>query len=298
MQNEDDISRTLFTIRDYIRYAMSRFTQSGAYYGHGTDNAWDEAVQLIFFLLHMPPEADQRVLDSRLTVEERKLIIRMVENRCIDRIPLPYITGRAFFAGLEFKVDERALIPRSPIAELIERDFAPWVSVPPDRVLDLCCGGGCIGIAIAARIEGTVTLADISEDALRLAEQNTALHDLSDCVETIHSDLFANVEGKFQLIASNPPYVDAEDLASMPSEYKHEPQLGLEAGADGLDLARRILAEAKDHLTDDGILVMELGNSGHNLQLAYPDIPWTWAEFERGGHGVLVISRSELEQYF
>ena len=298
MQNEDDISRQLFSVRDYIRYAMSRFTQSGVYYGHGTDNAWDEAVELIFFLLNMPLDADQRVLDARLTAEERKLIIRMIENRCIDRIPLPYITGRSYFAGLEFKIDERALIPRSPIAELVESGFAPWLMTQPERVLDLCCGSGCIGIAVSAIADSSVVLADISEEALKLAKQNVDLHDLEDKVVTVESDLFEKIEGTFDLIVSNPPYVDAEDLESMPAEYAHEPRLALEAGADGLALARQILENAKHYLNDQGLLIMELGNSWIHLEEAYPSVPWTWVEFERGGHGVLAISRAELEQYF
>ena len=298
MQNENDISRQLFSIRDYIRYAMSRFTQSRVYYGHGTDNAWDEAVELIFFLLNMPLDADQRVLDARLTAEERKLIIRMIENRCIDRIPLPYITGRSYFAGLEFRIDERALIPRSPIAELIESGFSPWLMTQPERVLDLCCGSGCIGIAVSVIADSSVVLADISEEALQLAKQNVALHDLESKAVTVESDLFEKIEGTFDLIVSNPPYVDAEDLQSMPAEYAHEPRLALEAGADGLSFARQILENAKHYLNDQGLLIMELGNSWINLEEAYPSVPWTWVEFERGGHGVLAISRAELEQYF
>ena len=298
MQNEDEVAKTLITIRDYVRHAMSRFTQGNVFYGHGTDNAWDEAIRLIFPLLHLPDDANERVLDAKLTKNERQLLIRIIETRVGERIPVPYITNEAFFAGLKFVVDERVLIPRSPIAELIEQSFSPWLSEAPGSVLDLCCGSGCIGIASALYFDADVALADISPDALEVARKNVALHGLGKSTQLLQSDLFEKVEGSFDLIVSNPPYVDQADLASMPAEYHHEPVLALEAGEDGLRLAKTILAQAASYLNENGILVLELGNSWVHLESEFPQIPFTWIDFERGGHGVMVISKAELQQYF
>ena len=298
MQNEDEIAKSLSTIRDYLRYAMSRFGQSNVYYGHGTDNCWDEALRLVFPVLHLPGESDERILDATLTKNERQLLIRLIDTRVAERIPVPYITGEAYFANMRFIVDERVLIPRSPIAEMIENDFQPWLQTLPSRVLDLCCGSGCIGLACAAYLDADVCLADVSADALEVARKNIALHEMQDYAELCQSDLFDNVEGEFDLIVSNPPYVDAEDLASMPAEYRHEPQLGLEAGEDGLVFAKKILEQSAEFLNDDGLLVMEIGNSWIQLEEAYPGVPFTWVEFERGGHGVLVMHKSELQKHF
>lgn len=298
MQNDADLVKSLLTVRDYIRLAISRFTEAGVYFGHGTDNAWDEAVSLIFYLLHLPVEIDSRVLDARLSLDERKLVIRMIETRCVDRIPVPYLTGQINFAGIQFLIDERVIIPRSPISELIEKQFQPWLKQPPENVLDLCCGSGCIGLASALHLDCNVTLADISVDALEVARKNITRLSLQTEASLVQSDLFDQLEGKFDLILSNPPYVDEEDLSSMPSEFRHEPIMALSAGKDGLEFARRILHDAQQFLTEDGFLVMELGNSWVHLEAAYPQIPWLWLEFERGGHGVLMISRAELVEYF
>lgn len=305
MENEDQVAKTLVTIRDYIRYAISRFTKAGIYYGHGTDNPNDEAIDLIFYLLDLPFRGDvseepylAELLDARLTMNERKLIVRMIETRCIDRVPVPYITGKSRFAGLQFRVDERVLIPRSPIAELIEREFSPWLSDSPASVLDLCCGSGCIGIACALYLNSDVVLSDLSSEALEVARQNIQLHQVEDKVSLVQSDLLDEVAGTFDLIVSNPPYVDSEDIASMPAEYQHEPRSALEAGEDGLLLARKILSSAADKLNGGGHLIMELGNSFVHLEKEFNQVPWTWIDFERGGHGVLVIGKEELEQYF
>lgn len=297
-QNQDEIAKTLLTIRDYIRYAMSRFGQAKVYFGHGADNGWDEALHLILPLLHLSHDTDERILDATLSKNERQHLIRLIETRVNERLPVPYITGEAYFAGMTFVVDERVLIPRSPIAELLENNFQPWLQTTPSRILDLCTGSGCIGLACAAYLDADVCLADISTDALEVARKNIALHDMQDVAELCQSDLFDNVSGKFDLIVSNPPYVDAEDLAAMPAEYHHEPQLALEAGTDGLIFAKEILEQAAKFLTDKGLLVMEVGNSWVHLEQAYPEVPFTWIEFERGGHGVLVFNKAELEQYF
>ncbi len=298
MDGSSEITKHLTTLRDYLRWSIGRFNQAQLYYGHGTDNAWDEAVTLIYHLLQLPDDHDERLLDATLTPTERGLIMRMVEMRCHDRVPVAYITNSAWFAGLQFTVDERVLIPRSPIAELIERGFAPWAPPAIDRVLDLCTGSGCIGIACAVHLGAEVDLADISTDALEVARQNCQRHQLGTQAHLLQSDLFDAVEGQYAVIVTNPPYVDADDFNTMPAEYQHEPALGLQGGDDGLDLARQILAQAADYLADDGILVMEVGNSWVALEAAFPQVPFTWAEFERGGHGVLVLSKAELAQYF
>lgn len=287
----------LLTIRDLLRYATTRFAASEIYYGHGTDNPWDEAVQLVMRSLSLPLENNTVFLDARLTFDERKLILERVERRVEERVPVAYLVGEAWFMGLPFKVDARVLVPRSPIGELIQAEFQPWLADGPvDRILDLCTGSGCIGIAAATVFdEADVDLADISGDALDVARENIEMHGLGHRVRTVQSDVLDDVEGRYDLILSNPPYVDAEDLADMPDEYHHEPELGLAAGDDGLDIAYRILAKAKDHLTEHGLLVVEVGNSWVALQEARPDIPFTWIEFEHGGDGVFLLRRSDLE---
>ena len=303
MERYDEVTKVLTTVRDYMRWSMGRFTQARIFYGHGTDNAWDEALALIFHLLHLPSDTDERVLDAKLTIKERKLIVQVVETRCHDRIPVAYLTGEAWFAGLRFKVDERVLVPRSPIAELIENGFSPWATANINSVLDLGTGSGCIGLACAAHFDARADLLDISPDALEIARQNTASLGLTQQVRLIQSDLYDSLSNNqeapsYDLIVSNPPYVDAEVLASMPPEYHHEPQLGLAAGDDGLQFAAKILAGAAGFLNDSGILVLEVGNSWPALEQAFPNVPFTWVEFSRGGHGVCVFSKAELEQYF
>ena len=298
MQNHDEITSQLTTVRDYARWSMGRFTESKVFYGHGTDNAWDEALTLIFHLLHLPPEANQHVLDAVLTIAERQLILRVVETRCHDRIPLPYLTNEAWFTGMPFIVDERVLIPRSPIGELIETGFAPWAPPTINKVLDLCTGSGCIGLSCIEHLNVDADLLDLSADALAVADKNIAKHEMADNASLIESDLFAQVNEQYDVIVSNPPYVDVGDLDSMPAEFHHEPRVALAAGDDGLDLAHKILAQASDYLTDNGILVMEVGNSWVALEQAYSSVPFTWIEFERGGHGVCVFTRHELVQYF
>lgn len=301
MEDSKEVTSNLHSIRDYVRWAMSRFSQHQVYFGHGTDNAWDEAVSLIFSILHLPIDGDQRLLDANLTLGEKRQIFQLVETRCYDKVPVPYITGKAMFAGLEFIVDERVLIPRSPIAELILDGLGPWFHRQPERLLDLCTGSGCIGIAATIHLGcEQATLVDLSSDANAVAKQNIEKYQLDERIEVIQSDLFESLstEDKFDVILTNPPYVDAKDLATMPNEYRHEPIMGLEAGNDGLELAHRILAESSEYLADDGLLVMEVGNSWVALEESYPNVPFTWIEFENGGHGVCVFSAAELRQYF
>ena len=297
--HKETIADELFTLRDYLRFGQSRFNEANIFYGHGTDNAWDEALALILHALHLPMDMDKEVLDARLTRAERLEVLALFEQRIQARIPVPYLTKQAWFCGLQFYVDERVLIPRSPINEMIQAAFKPWYQgAYPDRILDLCTGSGCIGIACAyAFDDADIVLADLSEDALSVAQKNIELHDVAFNVQTCQSDLFSHIEGKFDLIVTNPPYVDAGDFSDMPQEYQHEPDMALVSGKLGLDHPIQILQQAKNYLTDDGLLVLEVGNSGRHLEALYPEIDFNWVEFDMGGHGVLAISKIELEMF-
>lgn len=286
----------LLTVRDFIRWGVSEFIAAGLFFGHGTDDPWIEAEHLVLHAIHLVPPLADKWLDARLTRQERERVLANLRRRIDERIPAAYITGQTWFAGLPFVVDARVLVPRSPIAELIEKRFEPWLVHDPERILDLCTGSGCIGIACAyAFPHAEVQLSDISYDALEVAQENIEQHNLGDRVFAIQSDLFENLHGhRFDLIVSNPPYVDADDMASLPDEYRAEPELGLASGTDGLDFTRRLLEQAADYLTEDGILVVEVGNSWVALDEAYPQLPLTWIEFERGGHGVFVLYAKDL----
>ncbi|MDQ2163365.1 MULTISPECIES: 50S ribosomal protein L3 N(5)-glutamine methyltransferase [Vibrio] len=286
----------LHTLQDMIRWTVSRFNAANLFYGHGTDNAWDEAVQLILPTLYLPIDVPPHVLNSRLTGSERLRIVERVIKRINERTPIAYLTNKAWFCGLEFYVDERVLVPRSPIGELIEAQFQPWLIDEPVRIMDLCTGSGCIAIACAhAFPDAEVDAIDISTDALQVAEQNIQDHGMDQQVFPIRSDLFRDLpKEKYDLIVSNPPYVDQEDMNSLPKEFKHEPELGLAAGTDGLKLVRRILANAAGYLTDNGILICEVGNSMVHMMNQYDHIPFTWLEFENGGHGVFMLTRQQL----
>ena len=295
----------LITIADFIRYSFSRFNQEQLFFGHGTDNSWDEAVSLVLQLLNLPWDFDKELWSCKLTANERQDVLEALDKRIDQRIPLAYITQQAWFCDYQFYVDERVLIPRSPIAELIQNNFSPWADFEfsaPEFILDLCTGSGCIGIACALAFEDAdVDLLDISEEAIQVANKNILSFELQNRVRTIQSDGFnalnQDYKGKYTLIVSNPPYVDKDDFASMPEEFKSEPELGLVSGDDGLDLVKEILAQAANYLTDDGLLVVEVGNSWVALEEAYPDFPFTWIDFEFGGHGVFVIRAEELKQY-
>ncbi|AMO68566.1 MAG: ribosomal protein L3 glutamine methyltransferase [Zhongshania aliphaticivorans] len=299
MTSNDEIGRELHTLRDYLRWAISEFGRAGIFFGHGTDNAFDEARILVFHGLHLPLDMDPALLDGRLTLVERQKVLALIQRRVEERLPAAYLTNEAWFAGLSFYVDERVLVPRSPIAELIAQEFEPWLSARPQRILDLCTGSGCIGIACAYQFdEAMVDLVDISLDALNVADINIARHELGDRVSAVQSDVFDLLGGQtYDLIVSNPPYVDAQDLATMPAEYHREPTLGLASGPDGLDITRRILREAANHLNEEGVLIVEVGNSCVALDDAFPTVPFMWLEFEHGGHGVFAMSREQLLEY-
>jgi ribosomal protein L3 glutamine methyltransferase len=290
----------LSTIRDLIRWSVSRFNEAGIFYGHGTENAWDEAVALIVHSLHLPNDINPAVMDARVTSKEREEIYNLIQRRVQDRVPLPYLTHEAWFAGESYFVDERVLIPRSPIAELIQNQFQPWIEPESvHQILDLCTGSGCIAIACAKAFpDAKVVAGDISSDALAVAKINVLRHEVEEQVELHQSDLFAELpEKKYDIIVSNPPYVDAEDMSSLPNEYHHEPELGLAAGASGLDVALRILKNALRYLSPNGILIIEVGNSEYALAEQFPDVPFTWLEFQNGGGGVFLLTAKELKQY-
>ncbi len=290
----------LNSIRDFIRWATSRFYEAELYYGHGMASALDEAVYLSLYALHLPHNFSEKYFDCALSDEEKKAIYSLVMRRIEEKIPAAYITHEAWFAGLPFYVNENVLVPRSPIAELIEKRFEPWVDAEKvENILDLCCGSGCIGIASAYAFDWAyVDMVDISPLALEVAEENIQRHQLEDRVSVIESNLFENMPQRhYDIIVSNPPYVDAEDMSELPDEYRHEPELGLAAGEDGLELVIPMLRQARRFLTDQGILVVEVGNSQHALQQAYPHVPFYWLEFEHGGSGIFLLTAEQLDEY-
>ncbi len=293
------IAAQLHTIGDYIRYATSEFNRAELFFGHGTDNARDEAISLVLFALYLPNQLDEYLLGCQLVEEEKQAVLALIERRIDERIPAAYITNQATFAKLPFYVDERVLVPRSPIAELIEQRFQPYLNKEPRRILDLCTGSGCIAIACAyAFPEAEIDALDLSIDALNVAQINIETHGLLEQVIPIQSDVFSGVEGlSYDLIVSNPPYVDLDDVKNMPDEYQHEPAMGLGSGNDGLDIVRKILAEAAEHLNEEGLLICEVGNSQVHVEASYPEVPFTWLEFTRGGHGVFMLTKTQLEQY-
>ncbi|WP_296235583.1 50S ribosomal protein L3 N(5)-glutamine methyltransferase [uncultured Pseudomonas sp.] len=293
------LTTRLRTLRDYIRWAVSRFQAEQLFFGHGTDNAWDEARQLVLGAVHLPWEISDAYLDCCLEDDEHAHLQALLKRRIEERVPTAYLLGEAWFCGLPFVVDERVLVPRSPIAELIDRHFAPWLPTEPVRILDLCTGSGCIGIACAYEFpEAEVVLGDLSFDALEVANLNIERHGLEDRVYCVQGDGFGGLPGQsFDLIISNPPYVDAEDFADMPAEYQHEPEMGLACGNDGLDLVRRMLAEAADHLTERGVLIVEVGNSQVHVEALYPEVDFTWLDFQRGGHGVFLLAAKQCREH-
>lgn len=293
----------LTTLRDLVRWGVSRMNEAGIYFGHGTDNAWDDSLQLVTHALSLPWDITPDWYDARITRSEREAALNLLLTRIEDRVPAPYLTGVAWFCKMPFVVDERVLIPRSPIGQMIEQKFAPWWQgklehgMPaPKRILDLCTGSGCIGIACANTFpDAQVELLDISFEALEVADENIQRHNMDDRVLALQSDLFGAASGRYDLIVSNPPYVDADDMSCLPDEYHHEPELALAAGEDGLDLVRIMLKQARQFLNDDGLLVVEVGNSWPALAAAYPQLPFIWPTFERGGHGVFVLQARDLD---
>ncbi len=294
------------TVKHWLDWTHQQFKQSPLFYGHGSDNAWDEAVYLVMTAMDFPLMGEAHLLDESVHEQQQTTIRQWVKRRIDNREPLPYITGVAYFCGLPFVVDERVLIPRSPIAELIEQGFSPWIKDEPQRVLDLCTGSGCIAIACGyAFPEAELVATDLSEQALEVAEINRIKHHQQNRLSLVQGNLFDalktcgnTVNQQFDIIVTNPPYVDAEDMADLPTEFMLEPELALAAGDDGLELVHTILQQAADFLTTEGLLVVEVGNSAAALEQSYPEVPFTWIEFAHGGDGVFVLTRSQLMTHF
>lgn len=298
-RSETDV---LNTVRDLVRWGASRFREAGLYFGHGTDNALDEAFHLVLHALHLPADVPALYLEATVTARERAAALKLLRTRITTRKPAAYLLGRIEFCGLEFEVDENVLIPRSPIAALIRRGFSPWLQHAPARVLDLCTGSGCIGIACAALFgDAQVDLADISPKALAVARRNVEKHVLGNQVRVIKSDVFEGLVNEvYDLIVSNPPYVPNAEWKALAAEYRHEPKLALAAGDDGMDIVARILDDAARHLSNDGWLVCEVGGSVAEFEARWPTLPVTWIDFsgeECGGDGVFIISRADLVEH-
>lgn len=283
-----------------IARATRRLQRAGAFFGHGTDNARDEAVALVLHVMKLPHDAPRSVLTRRVSGEQQARFEQLLERRAVDRVPLAYLTHESWFAGLRFYVDERVLIPRSPIAELIMRRFAPWAPPRVRAILDMGTGSGCIALACAkafpkARVDAT----DIDEGALEVAAINRRRLRLTRRVRLIASDHFAALSGvSYDIIVSNPPYVGEREMRGLPREYRHEPRHALASGRDGLDSVATILRSAAHHLRPLGLLVVEVGNTERALMRAHPRVPFVWLDFERGGGGVFLLTREQLVRFF
>ncbi|WP_348666449.1 50S ribosomal protein L3 N(5)-glutamine methyltransferase [Arsenophonus symbiont of Ornithomya chloropus] len=297
----NEIVSELNTIQDILRWIVTQFNRTNIYYGHGTDNAWDEALQLVLPLLFLPLEIPPQLLLSRLTINERYYILEKVLSRIYDHIPVPYLTNKAWFCGHEFYVDQRVLIPRSPIGELINKNFEGILNNKnPLTILDMCTGSGCIAVACAYIFpKAQIDAVDISIDALAVTEKNISFHGFFDRIVPLYSDLFQEIPSliKYDLIIINPPYVNEEDMLDLPAEYLAEPSLALAGGSDGLKFIRRILANASRFLTKKGILICEVGNNMSYLINQYPDIPFTWLNLKYGGEGVFMLTKKKLIKY-
>ena len=296
---------TLVTIRDWLRYAVSQFKKNNLYFGHGTTNAYDEAVCLILQSLNLPIDQLEPYLEAKLLTDEKALLLNRIKERIEKRIPLAYITHEAWLQGYSFYVDPRVIIPRSFIAEIVLNDqLVPWVEHPElvHCALDLCTGNGSLATIVADYFyDAEVVASDISDDALSVAEINLKRNHLDDRVELLKSDLFKSLGdylGAFDLIVTNPPYVDDRRMAALAPEYKYEPSLALSGGGGGLDLVDKILRQAKHYLSDVGILVLEMGDNRHELEDMYPDLNFNWMETLSGDGFVFVLTRADLEDYF
>jgi len=299
MHDKYDISN-LSTLTDFMRWGASRFMQAALTFGHGMASPLDEATYLVLRALHLPVDTPNSYWQAALTDSEKHDVLALLDRRITERKPAAYLTNEAWFAGLPFYVNENVLVPRSPMAELIEKQFYPWTdSEQVENILDLCTGSGCIGIACAyAFPNAQVDLSDISGEALDVAALNIERHDVSHQIAVHQSDAFDALPSKqYDVIISNPPYVDAEDMAALTPEFQHEPALGLESGKDGLDLTTKILQQALDYLSPEGILIVEVGNSQYALQEAYPNVPFQWLSFERGGDGVFLLTAEQLNEH-
>ncbi len=288
----------LRTVRDCLRFGISRFNEAQVFFGHGSDNAYDEAAYLVLHTLHLPLDQLDPFLDAALTQSEVQAVLKVFEERVGKRVPAAYLTNEAWLGGYRFYVDERVIVPRSFIAELLSDQLVPWIDDPDGvgNVLDMCTGSGCLAILAAlafpnAQVDGV----DISTDALEVAKRNVGDYELQDRVRLVHSNLFEKLGNKkYDLIISNPPYVDAPSMAALPPEYRHEPQLALASGESGLDITRTILKEAAAHLVPGGVLAVEIGHNREALEEAYPDLPFTWLNVTAGDDFVFLLHREDL----
>ena len=286
-------------VAELINELAERLDGAGIFFGHGTDNAYDEAAELVFFAAGLHHELAAECYEHELQPEQARLARELAERRIDTRVPAAYLTHRMWFAGHEFHVDERVLVPRSPIAELIHQQFDPWIDpLQVKRILDIGTGSGCIAVACALAFpDAIVDAADVSQDALAVTAINIERYQLQSRVQAVQSDVFSALTGRrYDLIVSNPPYVSHAEMAELPEEYRREPELGLRAGNDGLDIVRRILSQAEAHLTPHGVLVVEVGDSEQALSEAFPTVPFTWLEFEYGGGGVFVLTVEQLHE--
>lgn len=293
-----EIAAQLPRLIDVMRWGLTQMNAAGVYYGHGTDNAWDDMLQLAFGTLGLPLEGPPHLLDAQLLLSEREQLLQQIQRRVVDRIPVPYLTNTAWFARLPFFVDERVLVPRSPFAEVLAADLTAWLPTgeAPERILELCTGSGCIAIVSALQYpDAQVHATDISADALAVAAENIARHGVD--VSLHAGDLFADVTGTFDVILANPPYVAEADWAAAPPEFHQEPKLGLAAGEDGLDIVRRILSLAPTYLAPTGCLMVEVGDSQPYFEAAFPSCPVQWIPLTQGGSGIFVITAEDLLAY-
>ena len=298
LMTTNQITTELHTIRDWLRYAVSQFEASDIFYGHGTDNAYDEAVWLIMSALYLPMDTLNNFLDARLAASERIKLASFIDQRITQHTPTAYLLKEAWLQGLKFYVDERVLIPRSFIAELLNTDLSPWIEFPEmiESAADICTGSGCLGVLLASVFpNAAVDVIDISQDAIDVANINIANYGLEAQVTAIKSDMFSALSGKkYDVIISNPPYVDAPSMAALPAEYQNEPQLALGSGVAGLDHTHTILREAANYLNDDGILIVEIGHNRDALEDAYPNIIFNWLEVSSGTEFVFLLTKSQL----
>lgn len=292
------LSEELFTIRDWLRFTVSRFEEAEIFFGHGTDNAYDEAVWLILSALHLPHDTLHNFLDARITESERKHLAHLIEQRISKRTPTAYLLREAWLQGFKFYVDERVIVPRSFIAELLVESLSPWIEFPEliHSAADICTGSGCLGVLLAhAFPDAQIDVVDISPDAIAVSNINIANYGLQGQITAIQSGMFTALKGNtYDLIISNPPYVDAPSMATLPREYQNEPQIALGSGADGLDHTHTILRDAKKHLNDEGILVVEIGHNREALIDAYPDLPFTWLDTSAGDQFVFLLTKEQL----
>jgi ribosomal protein L3 glutamine methyltransferase len=290
----------LCSIRDLIRYGVSRFNEAKLFFGHGSDNAWDEAVYLVLFALHLPPDQLEPFMDARVLPQERERALSLIDLRCEQRLPAPYLTHEAWLQGFRFHVDQRVIVPRSPIAELLMNQLSPWISDPYEvtGILDLCTGSGCLAIIAAHQFpEAFVDATDISRDALDVAAINVAQHGMDDRLNLHHGSLYdpLPVAARYDLIISNPPYVNTTSMGRLPAEYRHEPRLALAGGDDGMDIVRTIIEQAPAHLSDEGLLVIEIGHERAFFEAAFPELEPIWLDTAEASDQILLLSRGQLQ---